>query len=280
MALLQKGYLGSTPLWRDILWYQGSGGIIVDSSAATTVTANTAAHTKGAWTQVIASTTANASYIYVGVNGVNATSVNTATLLDIATGASGSETAIVSNIAIGAANGVSINSGVVFSFPYRLASGTRLSARIQSVVTGGKTASVAINTINAGDYDNSPTSVDVVGGNTATSEGIRFSGASGTWVQATASTSRAYRAVALVLSGHDSVMANITGNYGVGVGASGSEVEFGACRHAMNSSEQSASAFPFIHLFGRNIPSGSRLAVRHPITANPERYGFNLIGIP
>jgi hypothetical protein len=33
-------------------------------------------------------------------------------------------------------------------------------------------------------------------------------------------------------------------------------------------------------LFGYNIPSGSRLAVKHFITANPDRYGFNLIGIP
>lgn len=274
MPLLQKGYLGSTPLWRDILWYQGSGGIIVDSSAATTVTANTAAHTKGAWTQVIASTTANTSYIYVNATAVSAAGVNTATLLDIATGASGSETAIVSNIAIGSANNVSI------SFPYKLASGTRLSARIQSVVTGGKTASVQIFTINAGDYDNSPTSVDVIGGDTATSEGIRFSGANGTWVQATASTSRAYRAVALVLSGHDATMGNITGNYSVGVGASGSEAEFGSSRHTMTANEQSGSALPYIHLFNRSIPSGSRLAVRHPITTNPERYGFNLIGIP
>lgn len=275
MALLQKGYLGSTPLWRDILWYQGSPGVFVDVNTGTTVTANTAAHTKGAWTQIIASTASNVSYIYVSVAANNGSGINNATLLDIATGASGSETAIVSNIAIGS------SSGLVFSFPYKLASGTRLSARIQSVATGGKTASVQIVTINAGDYDNSPTSVDVIGGDTATSEGIRFSGASGTWVQATASTSRAYRAVCLVLSAHDANMANVTNaNYNLGVGSAGSEVEFGTVRHGFFSTEASASAIPYTHLFGRNVPSGSRLAVRHPLTANPERYGFNLIGIP
>ena len=272
MALLQKGYLGSTPLWRDILWYQGSGGVLNDSAAAT-ITASATAHTKGAWTQIIASTSANSSYIHVDTSGVGATGVNTAMLLDIATGASGSETAIVSNIAIGAATGVEL------SFPFKLASGTRLSARIQAVVTSD-TASVRVSTINAGDYDASPTSVDVIGGDTATSEGIRFSGASGTWVQATASTSRAYRAVAIVLSGHDATLGNVTGNYGVGVGASGSEVEFGTCRHGFTANENSSTAPPYLHLFGRSIPSGSRLAVKHPISANPERYGFNLIGIP
>lgn len=273
MALLQKGYLGSTPLWRDILWYEGSPGVLNDSAAAT-ITASATAHTKGAWTQIIASTSANSSYIHVDVSGVGAAGVNTAMLLDIATGASGSETAIVSNIAIGAA------SSVWFSFPFKLASGTRLSARIQAVVTSD-TAFIRLSTINAGDYDNSPTSVDVIGGDTATSEGIRFSGASGTWVQATASTSRAYRAVAIVLSGHDATMANVlNASYDVGVGASGSEISFGTCRHGFTANELSTSSAPYLHLFGRSIPSGSRLAVKHPIGANPERYGFNLIGIP
>ena len=272
MALLQKAYLGATPLFRDIFWYSGSPGIIVDSAGAT-VTASATAHTKGAWTQIIASTSANSSYIHVDVSGVGASGVNTAMLLDIATGASGSETAIVSNIAIGSA------SATWFSFPFKLASGTRLSARIQAVVTSD-TAIIRLSAINAGDYDNSPTSVDVIGGDTATSEGIRFSGASGTWVQATASTSRAYRAVALVLSGHDANMANVTGNYGVGVGASGSEVEFGTCRHGFTATELSNSLAPYTHLFGSNIPAGSRLAVRHPITVDPAKYGFNLIGIP
>jgi len=286
MALLQKGYLGSTPLWRDILWYQGSPGLIVDTSSTVTLTANTSAHTKGSWSEVIASTSANSSFLVVVVSNIATSSTNTATLLDIATGSSGNETAIVSNIGVGGAQlnatgaSTAASPGIIFGFPYKIPSGTRISARIQSVVTGGKTAIIDIFTIDAGDYDNSPTSVDVIGGDTATSQGISFSGASGTWVQATASTSRAYRAVAAVLSCHNAATAAFTDNFEVGVGASGSEVGFGELRYQFTTTEQALTRFPFTYLFGRSIPSGSRLAVKHPIAANPDRYGFNLIGIP
>jgi len=281
MALLQKAYLGATPLFRNVDWFEDGSPQIITSSATTTVTADNTAHVKGPWAQLIASTGANTSFVVVRAIAVATTGANTATLLDIATGASGSETAIVSNIAIGGAAAAASVAGIVFGFPFKIASGTRISARIQSVVTGGKTASIAVTVIDAGDYATAPTSVDVIGGDTATSQAISFSGSSGTWVQAAASTSRAYRAVATVLSLHNSDSANINaGLYEIGVGASGSEVAFGGTRFYFDTSERSALIEPYTYLFGRNIPAGSRLAVKHPISANPDRYGFNLIGIP
>ncbi|NDD92541.1 hypothetical protein EBZ37_10695 [bacterium] len=135
MALLQKGYLGSTALWKNKDWFEATSPQVIDYvGSAVTVTANTAAHTKGSWSQLVASTSANSSLLFFEIINVATSGANTATLLDIATGASGSETAIVSNLAIGGAF------GALIAFPYKLASGTRLSARIQSVVTGGKTA--------------------------------------------------------------------------------------------------------------------------------------------
>jgi hypothetical protein len=284
MALLQKGYLGATPLWKNVDWFQPAAYNIVDNSAVAgvTVTANSSAHTKGSYAQLIASTAADASFIVVQVYGVGAIGANTATLLDLATGASGSEVNFASNIAIG---GLSVASGGLrvgglIGFPIKIASGTRISARIQSVVTGGKTASLIVFLINAGDYATAPTSVDVIGSDTATSQGTSFSGASGTWVQATASTSQAYRAVTLVGSSHDAAMAAQTGIYEMGVGASGSEVGFGEARYEHSALEFTSLMTPYVYMSGRNIPSGSRLAVKHPITADPSKYGFCLIGIP
>lgn len=275
MALLQKGYLGSTPLWRDLVWYEMSSRKFV-STAAASPAANTTAHTKGAWSQVISSTPANGSWLHVSCTAFNTAATNTASLLDIAIGASGSEVAIASNIAVGGA------AGVYFTFPIKIPSGSRLSARIQSVVTGGKTGTVSLWVIDAGDYAASPTSVDVIGTSTTTSQGTSFSGASGTWVEATASTSRAYRAVSFVPSTHDSDIATISNNLAeIGVGASGSEVDFASQRWTSNANEFISTAQPFpIDPHGRAIPSGSRLAVRHAITANPSKYGFCLIGIP
>jgi hypothetical protein len=275
MALLQKAYLGATPLFRNTNWYEDASFNFVDVSSAVTVTANTSAHTKGSWAQIIASTSANASLLYVVVSGVNTSATNTATLLDIATGASGSETAMAENIAVGSASNVTI------AIPFKIPSGTRLSARIQSVVTGGKTATVTMLPANAGNYADAPTSVDVIGGNTANSQGISFSGASGNWVEGAASTSRTYRAVSVVLSGHDATLANTTARiFELGVGAASSEVQFGAVRHEFTTAETSATSLPSVTLFGRNIPAGSRLAMQNRIAANPERYGFTLIGIP
>ena len=275
MALLQKAYLGATPLFKDIAWYENYSAIIHTVGGSVTVTADTAAHTKGAWSQLIASTSANTSYIYFLVGSVSTTNTDTSTLIDFATGASGSEVAFASNICVGGAV------STIAAFPIKIASGQRISARIQSVVTGGKTASVQTIAMDTGDYNNAPTSVDVIGADTATSTGTAFSGASGTWVEATASTSRAYKAVGITVAVQDSNTANVVNAlYTVGVGASASEIEFGNSRVNITANEVASIVDPRIMHFGRNIPAGSRLAVKHAIAANPSKYGFTLIGIP
>jgi hypothetical protein len=275
MALLQKAYLGATPLFRDQAWYENYSPIINDVTGGITVTANSSAHTKGAWAQLIASTSADNSFAVVVVNGVAASATNTATLLDFALGASGSETAFISNIAVGG------GSNLVSGFPIKIPSGSRLSARIQSVVTGGKTASVTTFLYNAGSYSTAPTALDVIGADTANSKGTSFSGSSGTWVEATSSTSQAYRAVAAVVSIHDADIANANNLlYTIGVGAAGNEVEFGTLRASVTNAEAASTSEPRPLVFGRVIPAGSRLAVKHALTVNPDRVGFTLIGIP
>jgi hypothetical protein len=279
MALLQKAYLGAVPLFRQRDWFEDDAELL-DDSGSVTVTANSSAHTKGAWAEVIASSSSNASLLVLLVNNISAGSNNTATLIDIATGASGSETVILSNIAVGAAVSTSIPLGLVANIPLKIASGTRLSARIQSVVTGGKTASVRAYLFDAGDYATAPTSVDVIGGNTANSQGISFSGALATWVEAISSTAQAYRAVAVVPSTHDAVIQSLTVNVELGVGAAGSETALGQTSVAYLNSESAQTVAPYRTLIASNIAAGSRLAVRNPISVNPDRYGFTLIGIP
>ena len=275
MTIYQKAYLGSTPLFREKLWYENSSKVITQVGGSVTITANSSAHTKGAWTELIGSSTSNSSLLMLNVTQFFSTTVNTATLLDIAFGASGSEIIIAGNIAVGSTN------PQIFEIPLKIPSGTRISARIQSVVSGGKTGVIVPILIDAGNYDISPTTVDVIGGDTASSRGISFSGNSGTWVQAIASTSRAYKAVILVFSAHSNDIASLSnGLYSVGVGSNGNELVFGTSRHSYLNNESSVSVFPFNYLFGYDIPAGSRLAVKHPITSNPERYGFTLICIP
>jgi hypothetical protein len=279
MALLQKAYLGATPLFRNEDWFEDDKFIFLESSADVTVTANTSAHTKGAWSEIIASTTSNASLMTIVVGAISQSAVDTATLLDIAVGASGSETPVVENIAVGGASsagGIRVN----IPIPLKISSGTRLSARIQSLVTGGKTASVEIFLFDSGDFATAPTTVDAIGTNTATSEGTVLSGASGTWVEATSSTARAYRAITLVPSIIGNVQGGLEVRFNIGVGAAGSEQAFGSASARYGTAETCQTGSASFALAGRNIPAGSRLAVQHDVGAVPQRYGFCLIGIP
>ena len=258
-------------------WFEDASPNIINIGSGAPV-GNATINTKGSWSQIIASSSSNTSFIFFSVTNITSATTNTATLLDIGTGASGSETVIIGDVAVGA-SGSAGGTTNTFGVPFKIPSGTRISARIQSVVAS-KNSSISAFLMDLGNYDTAPTSVDVIGADTANSKGISFSGASGSWTEAIASTSRAYRAVCCVLSSHNSDIAGITITWDVGIGASGSEVAFGSGRASTNTAEALSAATPYNYLFGRKIPAGSRLAVRHNIAANPDRYGFTLIGVP
>jgi hypothetical protein len=277
MSNIQKAYLGTTPLFREKLWYENSPKVGTQFMvSAVTITADSSANTKGAWTQLISSTEADSSLMFLNLNGFFSTGVNTASLLDIAFGASGAETPILENLAVGGAG-----TSNLIPLPIKIPSGTRISARIQSVVSGGKTGAVIAFLYDAGNYNISPTSLDVIGGNTTNSQGISFSGSSGTWVEAISSTTKPYKAVAVILSIHSSTHPALVNQvFSVGIGSAGNEAEFGTSRQSFQSNGSTNMANPQLNLFGYDIPAGSRLAVKHPFTSNPDRYGFCLICIP
>jgi hypothetical protein len=276
MALLQKGYLGATPLFRDVAWFQQHRYIAIQTAGVNVTTGGTA-HTKGSWFQLIASTSANASHLMLRIDGLGLAATNTAGLLDIGFGASTAETVKIADIAIGGAT-----ANINIEIPFQIPSGTRISARAQSAATS-RLFRCDPYLYDLGDYSTAPTSVDVITTDPLTSKGIEFDGASGSWTLAIASTTRAYRGVCLVPSVHDTDSANITNTLlDVGVGASGSEVSFGTYRLDWLNSETVRTQVPGYSLFGRGsvIPAGSRLSVKHNIAANPSKYGFCLIGIP
>jgi hypothetical protein len=281
MALLQKAYLGATPLFRNTSFFEGMSSKPINESGSVTVTADTTAHTKGAWSELDSSTSANASYIVIEVSSSGQSGVDTAALVDIGTGASGSETALIGDVAVGGAQVLAGNAAqLAFGIPIQIASGTRLSARIQSIVTGGRQMTVNVWIFDMGDYTAAPTSVDVLGTSTANSAGTVMSGASGTWVQIIASTSRAYRAVVFVPSLSTTAAATLVTEYRIGTGASGSEVEVGRTFAATTNAEAVGISSRLPALVTGAIPSGTRLSVRHTIASTPSAYDVTLIGIP
>jgi hypothetical protein len=279
MALLQKAYLGATPLFRNTSWFEDDTATLVNFTTSTTITASSTIHTKGSWTQVIASTSANTSLLLIGVNNF-ASATDVSTLLDFGTGDSGSEAVLVGDIAVGGHATVNANVSAYFAIPIKIASGTRLAARTQSLVASRQTV-VRVYLFDMGDYAVTPSSVDVIGTDTATSIGTVMSGASGTWVQITASTSQAYRAVVIVPSFASNDVSQIQPlEYALGTGASGSEIEIGKIEVDTNAAEFLGIRPTLSPLIAKNIASGTRLAIKHNIPANPGRYAVTLIGIP
>lgn len=273
MPQLQQAYLGSTPLFVDKPWfYKTTTSLSGRTDSTTTVTASATTHTKGSWTQLIASTSGVTTLLILGISNTTS-ATDTASLIDIGVGASGSETAIASNIAVGAFAGF-------IQIPVNIPSGSRISCRAQSAIASRAISITRITCVNMSGASLLPTSVDTLGTSTATSEGTPMSGSSGTWVEITASTSKDYIGFVIVPSSSDTDIAGGNRVYEIGVGASGSEVVFGAQVFNTTSSESLDNRIGQILVYGREVPSGSRIAIRHDITTNPGRYDACVIAIP
>lgn len=252
------------------------------STTTANATASATTHTKGAWGEVLSTTTAAAGLlsVHVRMQAVNAT--DNSMLLDIGKGSAGSETAIVSDIAVGGATPrtYSQNDGICFFLPVNIASGTRIAARVQSAVAS-RTAVVQVAAWKIRSSPVLPATADVIGSSTATSAGTAMSGSSGTWVQLTASSSQRYRALMLIPSVAATTTQTINTDMDIGYGAAGSEISIGTVPMFFDSGEAAASLLhaPLLPI-PCDIPAGSRISVRHRLATNPGQRAVCLIGIP
>lgn len=106
-------------------------GIVSANSSGTAVDAGATANTKGSWTELVASTgeQINGFWLHVGNNDNLTINVQTMVFVDIAIGASSSETIIVQNHpVISDTNETAMQS---LFYDIRIPAGTRISARIQ-----------------------------------------------------------------------------------------------------------------------------------------------------
>lgn len=103
-----------------------------------TVTASSSAHTKGNWSQVLASTTYTSYGIAIGLAAVGtAASTNSRLLCDIGIGANPNEQVLIPDLIAGQAGGSASasSSPVYYYFPIIIPAGTRISARCQSLIS-------------------------------------------------------------------------------------------------------------------------------------------------
>lgn len=182
---------------------QGFRGSIEENCAVnaseygTALTANASIHTKATtYTTLIAATAFPAYGITIMLSGLGSASTNSRCLCDIAIGASTSEVNIIDNLICGNSpptNGAGGAGVAMYHFPIYIASGVRISARIQALIT----ADVANCAIWLHESPSGPggwygTRVTSYGPNTSTSSGVSHtpgsSGAYGTATEIIAST--------------------------------------------------------------------------------------------
>lgn len=267
-------------------WWSSLPVTVGAVSADASVQASATTHTLGAWTEVIASTSEDVDCVVVLVSNVAESAFDTATMVSIATGAAGAETAFISDIAVGSAAGINIYSGstlgIAFAVPMVVPKGTRISAAVQSRITN-KVAKVAVQ------LAKSPTMVQAraarsfvtFGTSTATSSGTAMSASAGTWTQITASTPRPLSGIMVVPSAtSSSVVTSSNIVMTVGVGAAGAEAELGSitCGTPSTNEQMSSLGYGLIPTIPCDLPAGVRLAVKASIGSNT--IDVTLIGIP
>lgn len=237
------------------------------------------AHTKGAWTQIVSSTTSDTGLIVVNYNGTAGIATDASVLFDIGVGAAGSEVVVASDLAVG---GIGFSLTPHFSLPIFIPAGSRVAARAQAAATTTAGAASWL-LLRTADAHLTPRSVDTLGVVSSTSRGIALAGASGSYTEIVASTSQPYQAMQLISSAGGKTGINSTFRLTLAVGAAGSEVDIGSVDLSQASGGSIAlvgNPSPQPAIFGRVVPAGSRLSVKHNISANPDRIQAQVIGIP
>lgn len=228
-------------------------------SWGTVITADSTAHTKGSYAEIIASTTYDWYGFWMTIPETYVSGSDTSQLMDIAIGAAASESIIISNFV----SGYSPNAGFQpYFFPLYIPRGSRISARIQAVIASD-VARVVLwgNNGNSGLPGPLFTGCDTYGDDTATSSGTSVTpGISSSWGSDTnigSTTTKNYDAILVVPTYRD-----------VSLGSRGYvwDLRIGSVTlaqwHTMNdSSERSFGPYPPTPI-RIGVPSGTQLQVR------------------
>lgn len=244
----------------------------LEESSATTITADTTAHTKGAWSQLIATTTADSNFMMIVLAGISTNATDTRSLFDIGIGGSGSETVLVANCGGGGASGA-----LVIPVPIFVPKGSRISARLQSLVTGGKTGTAQVILFNITGV-RSPSYVETIGADTANSRGVNTPTAA-TYTQITASTTNAYQALVYIpTGGSGTTWSGATPRSTIATGGSGSEIALGSVVFTTTSNEGVGSSALGFALIPGHVPRGARIAVSPSTSASYQ--DAIILGVP
>jgi hypothetical protein len=263
--------------------------ISTTASEGATITASGSTHTKGSYTELIASSSRDAYGITVLIWGAQtAASTNNRGLLDIAIGAASSEVDIVPNLLYG---GTSVWSGTtaspaIYYFPIHIRSGTRISARCQNV-TASRTCTciVWLHHTPVGPDGWVGSRVQAYGASTSTSTGVSHSPGNGSYATATeitASCARPIRAMQLGLDmGTDTTGSTARGLARIGIGSTPHYVAEHLPTRENTTLETNACDLANLILATMrfSIPTGTRLVISAMRNVAAEARGWVIYGV-
>jgi hypothetical protein len=247
-----------------------------------TVTADATSHTKGAWSEVIASTTADTTHLLVNVYGMAVSATDTRGLLDVGVGSSASEVAIVSDLPAGFGYATAEYLGHSFLLPLRVAAGSRIAARLQALISAD-TAIVSIYCLSMPSGRRSPSKLVTIGADETASTSSTFMTASNTYAQVTASTTEAFAGlIAAQCCGSSTNFPTDTAEVlTLAAGAAGAEVALASsvpASYVNAEAFQNAAGWMAVAAASRHIPAGTRIACK--ITTGRTYKGAIVFGVP
>lgn len=207
-----------------------SHGLNYPASHGTTVTTAAGANTKGAWTQLVASTTGGAGFIVVQAAAPGLSAMTQASI-DLGIGPVGGEVVVAANLLVqGPASSAYLPAVSYFQIPIEIRATSRISARAQCNVATATPVYVSVQAFDQG-FPGNPQLVDTYGFNAATTFGTAVNGGGtintkGSWVALSAATT--YDLTGFVLA--FDMQGDVTSGQGnvqylldIGVGGVGSE---------------------------------------------------------
>jgi len=238
-----------------------TAGTSTATSSATTVTPG-AVNVKGAWAELVASTSHDTHGITFGQRVAVSTN---AMLFDIGVGGSGSERVIVPNLAAGRNDGT-----LEHWLPVFIPAGSRIAIRVQNSITS-TSSSVELGLQYAPNLPTFARATDygtVTGSSAGTGlyTGTLASNTKSVWTELVAATTHPIKFCELMMSFTSS--GTLTQNLvDLGVGPAGSEVV--VMPNALFRTASTSMYAPFMGMF-LNLPAGVRLAARwQSSSANP-----------
>jgi hypothetical protein len=123
------------------IWQSNLAATPGSGMSGTLITGHASQHTKGSYSQLIASTTYDSHGFWLSVTDTVLSGSDTSLLLDIGIGASGSEVVLAPNLMAGFRPAT--GAGYLAFLPLFIPRATRVAARLQGII-GGDTANVAV----------------------------------------------------------------------------------------------------------------------------------------